>query len=161
VSERMKGAGRPDLDAQARTLIEGQWRQLVKTKATAVYLPGERKDEVVTPMSIATRQLVARPGKEFSATLRGFARIDLERIEVPWGEAFRWTSMESGQGELSEVRSRMLGYGFPLPTLDDVPSDRGIVFLTSIAHLEETGPEMVDALAALSDSIMDTFRWRE
>lgn len=174
LADRMKEAGRPDLDAQARTMVESQWRQLEKSKATAVYLPGRRDDDLVMPISIATRQFVAPPGAEFALALQRFAKAELERIEVPWGEAFCWTSTQSGRGELAEVRARMLGYGFPLPAerTDDQtepsepsgssePASRSILFLASISYLDETPADLVEALVALSDSIMDTFRWRE
>lgn len=180
LSDRMKEAGRPDLDAQSRTMVESQWRQLEKSRATAVYLPGRRDDDLVMPMSIATRQFVAPRGKDFALALHEFAKVEPERIEVPWGEAFRWTSVQSGRGELAEVRARMLGYGFPLPAAEaddhavqdeprgpseepgqSGPTGRGILFLSSISYLDETPTELVDGLVAVSDSIMDTFRWRE
>lgn len=165
LSSRMREANRPDLDAQARTLVEVQWRQLQKAKATAVYLPGARDDDTMTPMSIATRQFVAPPGIEFATALRDFAKTDLERVEVPWGEVFRWTSVQSGRKELKDVQARMLGYGFPVPGMPapapGAPGARGIVFLTSIPYLGDTDPELIQGLIDISDAIMDTFRWRE
>lgn len=161
ISERMKALGRPDLDAQSRTLVEGQWRQLLATKASAVYLPGEREDDVVTPMTIAVRQFSAPAGRDFETAVRALARVAVDRIEGPYGPILRWTNAQNGTGELAEVRSRLIGYAFPLPAASDSSSSsRGLVFLTSIPHLSDTDAEMVDGLTELSDTILETFRWR-
>lgn len=157
ISARMKAMSRPDLDAQARTLVEVQWRQLLSTRSSAVYLPGERDDEVLTPMSIAMKQFVAPRDETFETGVRSLSGADVEAFTAPFGRIFRWESSQRGKGELAEVHSRLLGYGFPMPG-ENVR--RGLLFFTSIPVLNDTDPAIIDALAALSDSIMETFRWR-
>ncbi|MBT2516694.1 hypothetical protein J7E29_04550 [Streptomyces sp. ISL-90] len=157
MSARLKNAGRPDLDAQARTLIEVQWRRLLSIRASAVYLPGERDDEVLTPMSIAMKQFVSPPDVTFESAMRSLAGRPVDVVTAPWGPIFRWQSTERGTGELAEVQSRQIGYGFPLP--GEHPR-RGLLFFTSIPALADTDATMLGALAELSDSIMETFRWR-
>ena len=56
-SARMRDLSRPDLDAQARTLVEGQWRKLIASGVTAVYLPVETTD-ILPPASIAVHYTV-------------------------------------------------------------------------------------------------------
>lgn len=157
VSARMRELGRPDLDAQARTLIEGQWRQLVLTKTNAVYLPGAQDEQTPLPLSIAVKQYSAPLASSFETSIRALAGTEVEEVHGPYGTILRWTKGQSGVDDLAEVRSQVVGYGFPLP--GDNPQ-RGLLFLASIPYLVDTSAEMVEGLVALADTIMETFRWR-
>lgn len=155
-SARMKDLSRPDLDAQARTLVEAQWRRLVQTGVTAVYLPVETT-EILPPASIAVRQHVAPAGVSFEASLRTVAGSTLEAFDTRIGRILRWRSEAQGKGDLSSIRTRQIGYGIALPGGGD---RRGLVFVAAIPFPDGADPVMVEAMTELSDTIMETFRWR-
>jgi len=154
-SARMKALGRPDLDAEARTLVEVQWRRLLASRVSAVYLPGET-EEVLPPASIAARQYVAEPGADFHTSVRALSKNIAETIETPYGPVTRWESDEQGEGDFASIRTRRLGYGFGLPG-ENVR--RGMVFFASIPYPDDADPLMVSALTELVDTVMETFRW--
>lgn len=154
-SARMRDLSRPDLDAQARTLVEAQWRRLVKSGVTAVYLPVETS-EILPPASIAVRQHVAEPGRTFEQSIRALAGATLEAFDTQIGRILRWRSEAQGTGDLSAIRTRQLGYGFALPGSDR----RGLVFVSAIPFPDGADPALVEAMTELSDTIMETFRWR-
>ncbi|GAB3603734.1 hypothetical protein [Microbacterium aureliae] len=155
-SARMRELSRPDLDAQARTLVEVQWRKLRAAGVTAVYLPGAA-DPVLPTASIAVRQHVAPAHIDFAGSLTAVTSAPVERFETQIGTVLRWVEEVRGEGEIAEIRSRQVGYGFPLPG----PGERrGLVFLASTPYLDDTSADMVAALTERVDTIMETFRWR-
>ncbi len=156
ISARMKQLGRPDLDAQLRSLIEAQWRKLGATKVSAVYLPGHSEGAPMTPASIAVKQYVGAPGRDFEASVRALVSDPVERFDTPIGSILRWVGELRGKDQLSEVSSRQIGYGFPLPGESE---RRGLIFLAAVPYLADTDPLMVDALTEMCDTIMETFRW--
>lgn len=154
---RMRDLSRPDLDAQARTMIESYWRTLLANRISAIYLPTEAEQGPAAPLSIAAKQHAAVPGSPFADSLSSIANAPIERFETPIGEIHRWQSDVRGSGEFEGVHSRRIGYGFPFP----LPGDRrGMVFLASVAYVDETDTEVVSLLTETSDTIMETFRWR-
>lgn len=155
-SARMRELGRPDLDAQARTLVEVQWRRLRTLRISAVYLPGETT-EPTPPASIAVRQHVAGPGADFHASVRSIADTAPEEIETPVGLISRWQTDSPGEGELSQIRSRQIGYAFALPGEGE---RRGLIFVAAIPYPADADPQMVESLTNLIDTVMETFRWR-
>lgn len=154
---RMRQLSRPDLDAQARTMIESYWRTLTSNRISAVYLPSDSEAGALAPLSLAVKQHASAPGVPFGESLPAIARAPIETFETQIGTIFRWQRDSRGQDELAELRSRQVGYGFPLPGEGE---RRGVVFLTSIAYLDETDPETLALLTEASDTIMETFRWR-
>lgn len=154
-SARMWELSRPDLDAQARTLVEGQWRKLIASGVTAVYLPVETTD-ILPPASIAVRQHSAQPGRTFEESIRAIAGAPVESFDTRIGRILRWRSEAQGAGDLSAIRTRQIGYGFALPGSDR----RGLVFVSAIPFPDGADPAMVEAMTELSDTIMETFRWR-
>ncbi|GAA5035296.1 hypothetical protein ACFQRL_00665 [Microbacterium fluvii] len=157
LAARMKELGRPDLDVQARTLVEAQWRRLRSAKVSAVYLAEGSEAAQALPASIAVRQHVAPVGTDFAASVRTMARVPVEQIETPVGVFLRWITDGQGEGETGEVRTRQVGYAVALPGEGE---RRGLVFLSSIPHLDDADPTLVALLVEQSDLIMETFRWR-
>ncbi|WP_251451704.1 hypothetical protein [Microbacterium sp. Marseille-Q6648] len=156
ISRRMRELSRPDLDAEARTLVEVQWRKLRSARITAIYLPGEG-DEVLPTASIAVRQHAAPAGTDFAQSLRAVTSAPIETFDTPIGTVLRWVEETRGEGEIAEIRSRQIGYGFPLPGAGE---RRGLVFLAATPYLDDSSEDMVDALTERVDTIMETFRWR-
>lgn len=154
-SERMKALGRPDLDAEARTLIELQWRRLIRTGVSAVYLPGEA-EEVIPPASIAARQHVAA-GTDFATSVRAQADGACDEFHTPVGAVLRWQVDVEPEQEAGRIRSRRIGYAFPFPEPD---TRRGMIFVAAIPYPEDADPQMLEVLTELLDTIMETFRWR-
>lgn len=154
-SARMRELSRPDLDAQARTLVEAQWRRLVQTGVAAVYLPTST-NEILPPASIAVRQHSAKPGMDFEASVRSTAGVGVEVFETRIGRILRWRSEGQGTGDLSSVRTRSVGYAFAVPGNDR----RGLIFVAAIPFPDGADPQLVDAMTEMCDTIMETFRWR-
>ncbi|KRB38537.1 hypothetical protein [Microbacterium sp. Root180] len=154
-SARMRELSRPDLDAQARTLVEAQWRRLVQTGVTAIYLPTS-SDEVLPPASIAVRQHVAKPGVDFDGSVRATAGAAVEAFDTRVGRILRWRSEAQGAGDLSSIRTRQVGYAFAMPG----HARRGLVFVAAIPFPDGADPAMIEAMTEMCDTIMETFRWR-
>lgn len=124
-SARMRELSRPDLDAQARTMIECYWRTLKANRISAVYLPSDPEGGGA-PLSIAVKQHVAPPGRPFADSLRALASgASVETLDTSIGTVLRWVKDSHGTGEFDGVASRQIGYGFPLPGADE---HRGMVF---------------------------------
>lgn len=156
-SARMRELSRPDLDAQARTMIATYWRTLVANRISAIYLPSDPGGGGV-PLSIAVKQHAAPEGSAFAESLPALASgAAIERFDTPIGVVLRWVKDSRGSGELACVMSRQIGYGFPLPVEGD---RRGMVFLASIAHVDDSDPSTLELLTETSYTIMETFRWR-
>ena len=156
-SARMRELSRPDLDAQARTMIESYWRTLTSQRISAIYLPTDSATGAPAPLSIAVKQHMAPDGSSFEESLPTLANATIERFDTQIGVVLRWQKDSRGEGELDGVRSRQVGYGFPLPFEGD---RRGMVFLSSIAYVDDTDPTTLALLTETSDTIMETFRWR-
>jgi len=157
MTARMRELSRPDLDAQARTMIESYWRTLTKNRISAIYLPSDPSASGPMPLSIAVTQHMARPGTEFEASVRSFANAELESFDTRIGRIFRWVKDSRGADEFDGVRSRQIGYAFPLPGEGE---RRGVLFLSSVTYLDDTDPQLLALLTETSDTIMETFRWR-
>jgi hypothetical protein len=156
-SARMRELSRPDLDAQARTMIASYWRTLVANRISAIYLPSDPGGGGV-PLSIAVKQHAAAEGAAFVDSLPALASgAPIEQFDTPIGVVLRWVKDTRGSGEFEGVLSRQIGYGFPLPAEGD---RRGMVFLASIAHIDDSDPSNLELLTETSDTIMETFRWR-
>lgn len=155
-TSRMRQLSRPDLDAQARSMIQSYWQTLTRQRISAIYLPSEAGDEGL-PLSIAVKQHAAPEGAAFEASLPALAGAPIERFETPVGMVLRWQKDSHGHDEMAGVTSRQIGYGFPLPIAGD---RRGMVFLASIAYPDDAAPDAVALLTETSDTIMETFRWR-
>ncbi|WP_203582293.1 hypothetical protein [Microbacterium hibisci] len=153
---KMRELSRPDLDAQARSMIQSYWQTLIRQRISAIYLP-TGSGEAGIPLSIAAKQHAAPPGVPFEESLPALAVAPIERFETPIGVILRWQKDSRGRDEMAGVTSRQVGYGFPLPIAGD---RRGMVFLASIAYPDDAAPEAVALMTETSDTIMETFRWR-
>lgn len=158
MSSQIRALGRPDIDVEARMLISRQWKQMRARNVGAVYLPDAAGIESTPlPMSFALIQHVARPGADFESAFRDMASGSVEAFDTTIGRILRAESERRGTDELAEVIGRQIDYGIALPN----PRDRrGMIISTSITTLEDTGPDLVKGLIELSDTIVETFRWR-
>lgn len=153
---RMRQLGRPDYDAQVRSMVQSYWQTLARQRISAIYLPSDA-EEGTLPLSIAAKQHAAPEGVAFAASLPALANAPIERFETPIGPVLRWQKDSRGRDEMAGIISRQIGYGMPLP----IPGDRrGMVFLASIAYPDDAAPETVALITETSDTIMETFRWR-
>ncbi|SFS03379.1 hypothetical protein SAMN04487783_0742 [Agrococcus baldri] len=157
VSARFRELGRPDLDAQMRTLLQQQWEGLRKQLARQVFMQAEQTELKVLPMSIAVRQFVARGGTTFEAGLASVTETPLERIDTPIGPVFRGEREQRGTGEFAVARSVTVLYGLPLP---EPHHQKGLAFIGSVTHVDETDDELIRGHVELLDTIMETVRWR-
>ncbi|WP_313355077.1 hypothetical protein [Microbacterium sp.] len=159
MSAQIRALGRPDLDVEARMLINQQWKQMQARRVGAIYLPEAAGEESAPlPMSFALIQHVARPGSDFESSFREMASGRLETFDTEIGRILRADSERRGKDELAEVIGRQIDYGIPLPGPGE---PRGMIISASITTLDETDPALVAGLAVLSDTIVETFRWRQ
>ncbi|MBS1696794.1 MAG: hypothetical protein JST25_00115 [Actinobacteria bacterium] len=158
IAERMKQIGRPDLDVQIRMMATSQWRRLEQTRTHSIYL-ADREIEGLThlPLSIAVRQHVAPIGATFAAGLRSLTTAEVVTFDTAIGPVQRWETRVAGTDDLAGVTVRSVGYGFALPEQD---TRRGLIFTASLPYPDDADPALVEAAVELSDSIMETFRWR-
>ena len=158
MSSQIRALGRPDLDVEARMLISQQWKQMQARSVGAVYLPDAMGDDSTPlPMSFALIQYVARPGADFESAFRDMAKGAVEAFDTSIGRILRTESERRGTDELAEVIGRQIDYGIALPN----PRDRrGMIVSTSITTLDDTAPDLVQGLIELSDTVVETFRWR-
>jgi hypothetical protein len=159
LTARFKAVGRPDLDAETRSMVRRQWQVLASTNVMEIFMPVEPAREGATPMSIAASPWVGQG--DFEVDLRGRAGSErpVERIELDEpGTVFRWESERPGPEGMEGLRSREVAYVVPFP--GDRPT-RGVLLMASIAHIgiEESGPAL-EAFTSLADAIISTFRWR-
>lgn len=159
LSAQIRALGRPDLDVEARMLINQQWKQLQGRRVGAIYLPDTTHDDSAPlPMSFALIQHVAQAGRDFESSFRGMAHGRVEAFDTVIGRILRADSERRGKEELAEVIGRQIDYGIPLPGQGE---GRGMIISVSITTLDETDPALVAGLAELSDTIVETFRWRQ
>lgn len=157
IRDRLKPAGRPDLDAQLRSMVRRYWDRLQRTRAVALYLPTEQATEVPLPMSIVASKYSAAPGRSLEADLRATVGVEVTRVELPTGPVLRWSSVGDGLDGDDAVRSLTIGHVFPVP--GDDPR-HGMMLLTGIPHLADGGTDvLLEPLTYLSDAIAETFRW--
>jgi hypothetical protein len=157
VRDRLRPAGRPDLDAQLRAMVRRYWAGLQRTRAVALYLPTEQATEVPLPMSIVASRFSAASGGSLEAELRSTVGAEATRVELPTGAVLRWTSTGDRVDGDEAVRSLTIGHLFPVP--GDDPR-HGMMFVTGIPHLADGGTEvLLEPLTYLADAIAETFRW--
>lgn len=157
IRDRLKPAGRPDLDAQLRSMVRRYWDRLQRTRAVALYLPTEQATEVPLPMSIVASRYSAAPGRSLEADLRATVGVEVTRVELPAGPVLRWASTGDGADGDGGVGSLTIGHVFPVP--GDDPR-HGMMLLTGIPHLADGGTDaLLEPLTYLSDAIAETFRW--
>jgi hypothetical protein len=157
IRDRLKPAGRPDLDAQLRSMVRRYWDRLQRTRAVALYLPTERATEVPLPMSVVASRFSAAPGRSLEADLHSTVGAEVTRVELPAGPVLRWSSTGEPVDGDEAVRSLTIGHLFPVP--GDDPR-HGMMLLTGIPHLADGGTDLLlEPLTYLSDAIAETFRW--
>lgn len=157
IRDRLKPAGRPDLDAQLRSMVRRYWEQLKRTRAVALYMPTEQATEVPLPMSIVASRFSSKPGGSLAADLRSTVGVEVTRVELPAGPVLRWTATSDRVEGDEAVRSLTIGHLFPLP--GDDPR-HGMMFVTGIPHLADGGTDvLLEPLTYLADAIAETFRW--
>lgn len=159
LTSRFKAVGRPDLDAETRSMVRRQWQTLAATNVMEIFLPVEPAREGATPISIAASPWVGQG--DFETDLRGRAGSErpVSKIDLPeLGTVFRWENERSGPEGMEGLRAREIAYVMPFP--GDRPT-RGVLLVASVAHIgvEESGPAL-DAFTVLTDAIVSTFRWR-
>lgn len=158
MSTQIRALGRPELGAEVRLMINQQWKQMQARRVGAVYLPeGTGDDSAPLPMSFAMIQHIARSGHDFEASFRAMADGRIEGFDTSIGRILRAESERRGKDELADVIGRQIDYGIPLPGERE---PRGMIISTSITTLDDTDPALVQGLAELSDTIVETFRWR-
>lgn len=157
IRDRLKPAGRPDVDAQLRSMVRRYWARLKHTRAVALYMPTEQATSVPLPMSIVASRYSAAVGRSLESDLRTSVGAEVTRVDLPAGPVLRWTSTSNRVDGDDAVRSLTIGHVFPVP--GDDPR-HGMMFVTGIPHLANGETDLLlDPLTYLADAIAETFRW--
>ena len=121
-SARMRDLSRPDLDAQARTLVEGQWRKLITSGVTAVYLPVETTE--ILPPARALFDWWARERDPDGDGLVSILQPDESGLDAcpKYDRLLRMS--EPGDGDLRLAMRRLFA------TYETLATDRGIRCVT-------------------------------
>lgn len=158
VSERSRAAARPDLDAALRRRVHEQFEALRRTRAVAMYVPGEEaSSESGMPMSVVASHWIAQAGRTVEEDVRDRAGSEVLRVEMPHGAVLRWVQERDGATTREGVRTRTVSYVYPEP--GEQPR-RGVLLTAGILHLGTAETEPATAgMVELADAIVETFRW--
>lgn len=157
IRDRLKPAGRPDLDAQLRSMVRRYWARMKRTRAVALYMPTEQATSVPLPMSIVASRYSATAGRSLESDLRTSVGVELTRVDLPAGPVLRWASTSDRVDGDAAVRSLTIGHVFPVPGEDP---RHGMMFVTGIPHLADGETDLLlEPLIFLADAIAETFRW--
>jgi hypothetical protein len=155
-------AGRPDLDAEFRTMMAQANQGMRRTKVFAIYRQEDVPMEELLPLSITASALDAPVGENLDGwvteafRLRGAVFLDEHlRHIVRWSaEATR----PAGAPAVDGVGGRTVTYIIPVPgTL----RRKALVFTSTIVIPggEVIPAEVLDGIELLSDAMISTFAW--
>jgi hypothetical protein len=147
-------AGRPDLDAEFRTMMAQVNQVMRNTKVFAVYRQQDVPMEELLPLSITASLLTAAHGENLDGWGAVFLDDHVKHI-VRWvTEAKR----PSGASSIDGVGGRTITYVVPVP---GTQRRKALVFTSTIVipDGDVLPAEVLDELALLSDSIVSTFAW--
>jgi len=155
-------AGRPDLDAEFRTMMAQVNQVMRNTKVFAVYRQQDVPMEELLPLSITASLLTAAHGKNLDGwvteafRLRGAVFLDDHVKHI-----VRWVTeakRPSGASSIDGVGGHTITYVVPVP---GTQRRKALVFTSTIVipDGDVLPAEVLDELALLSDSIVSTFAW--
>ncbi|PJJ73262.1 hypothetical protein CLV46_2848 [Diaminobutyricimonas aerilata] len=155
-TNRFRRAGRPDVEAVVRRRVTQYMEGLRRSRAVAVYLPGQLDDETPVPMSVVLFRYTADPGSTLETVAAHRSRGSFGVADLPVGAVMRWVEQRQGVEGDKEVGSRTFHYLIPAPG----DTRRAMLMSTAVLHLtDEPEADYVSTLELLSDAIAGTFRW--
>lgn len=157
-------AGRPDLDAEFRTMMAQANQGMRRTKVFAIYRQEDVPMEELLPLSITASALDAPDGENLDAwvteafRVRGAVFLD-ENIKhiVRWSAE---TKRPAGAAAIDGVGGRTVTYIIPVPgTL----RRKALVFTSTIVipDGDVIPAEVLDGIELLSDAMISTFAWEQ
>lgn len=157
-------AGRPDLDAEFRTMMAQANQGMRRTKVFAIYRQQDVPMEELLPLSITASALDAPDGENLDAwvteafRIRGAVFLDehLQHI-VRWSAE---TKRPAGAPAIDGVGGRTVTYIIPVPgTL----RRKALVFTSTIVipDGDVIPADVLDGIELLSDAMISTFAWEQ
>lgn len=151
-------AGRPDLDAQLRSLMLRTRQGMSRAKVFAVYRQQDVEMDELLPMSITAAAATAEDGQSLDPWITEAFRARGAEFLFDAPHIVRWSAeLPPQKGDFSELGGITLTYVIPVPRSRRT---RAVVFTTTIlAPAEGLAEDVQDALETLSDTIVSTFTW--
>lgn len=155
-------AGRPDLDAEFRTMMAQANQGMRRTKVFAIYRQENVPLEELLPLSITASALDSPDAENLDAwvteafRLRGAVFLDenLKHI-VRWSAA---TARPAGASAIDGVGGRTVTYIIPVP---GTQRRKALVFTSTVVIPDGDiiPAEVLDGIELLSDAMISTFAW--
>lgn len=155
---KIKRMARPDIDFALTASIKSAFRQLRSIDALAMYLPVDVAEDSVIPMSITASRLLDPLGlpldDRITQVFRDFGGdfLGSDRKIVRWRRTIR--NLDGLPGAINE----QVNYAIPVA---GTGRKLGLLLSTSIIQdaQKTIDDETLEAIIALSDSIVATFTW--
>ena len=157
-SEKIRMAGRPDLDAQIGIELRRSFAAMEKVGSKYVYLPVSEPDQAVVPMSIVASMVRGASGGSLdSAVAQLFSSKGAEFFDS-LKSTVRWEQKNVGTGEVDGTTSHRVNYVIAVPQT----ARRQAVLFTATIFYPTTDPiddDTLEACIGLSDAMLSTFAW--
>lgn len=157
-------AGRPDLDAEFRTMMAQANQAMRRTKVFAIYRQEDVPTEELLPLSITASALDAPDGGNLDEwvseafRVRGASFLDdqLKHI-VRWSDE---TRRPVGASAIDGVGGRTITYIIPVP---GTTRRKALVFTSTIVIPDGDiiPADVLDGIELLSDAMISTFTWEQ
>lgn len=158
-SARFRTAGRPDLDAQLRSLVESASRQFLSRDPVRMYLPRPADgDAPVLPLTMTAARVTGPDGRSLDGWVSSLV-AEHGAIRFGPGEAMvRWETSTAPRLQDRRVPIRSVSYLIPIPGT----GRRRALQFTAVIPLgdpPEMPDEVIESLMLLCDAMISTFTW--
>lgn len=157
-------AGRPDLDAEFRTMMAQANQGMRRTKVFAIYRQEDVPMEELLPLSITASALDAPDGENLDAWVtEAFRARGAVFLDENLKHIVRWSTeakRPAGAPAIDGVGGRTVTYIIPVPgTL----RRKALVFTSTIVipDGDVIPAEVLDGIELLSDAMISTFAWEQ
>ncbi len=157
-------AGRPDLDAEFRTMMAQAGQGMRRTKVFAIYRQEDVPLEELLPLSITASALDAPDGENLDAWVTDAFRIrGAVFLDENLKHIVRWTSeakRPDGAAPITGVGGRTVTYIIPVP---GTMRRKALVFTSTIVipDGEVISEDVLGGIELLSDAMVSTFAWEQ
>ncbi len=156
--ERMRGAHRPDLNAQLRRLTRDAFARMRSQGTIAFYHQVEAVEGQILPISIIVSRLVSPTGGPLDDQVADLIR---NHAAAPFDDArtmIRWSTASVIESSGERIGLRTIGYLTPIPRTHRRAALQFTAAITHPATLVHDDPSLIK-LEFVCDAIMGTFGW--
>jgi hypothetical protein len=157
-------AGRPDLDAEYRTMMAQAGQGMRRTKVFAIYRQENVPLEELLPLSITASALDAPDGGNLDSWVsEAFRTRGASFLDENLRHIVRWASepqRPEGAAAINGVSGRTLTYAIPVPGTN---RRKALVFTSTIVIPDGNviSEDVLGGIELLSDSMVSTFAWEQ